>query len=179
MLVVRLAEPCDALAVARVHVRSWQAAYRGHMPDTFLDSLRPEDRVTRYDFATRDPNLPRTVVAELDGFIAGFAATAPSRDTDLAGQGYGELCGLYLDPDYWGRGFGKILISSARARLAGELGFGHACLWVLDGNARAERFYQLDGWRRDGARKTEAVWGAVVEEVRYRRELQVTPSQMR
>ncbi|HEY1808803.1 MAG TPA: hypothetical protein VGG42_09585 [Acidobacteriaceae bacterium] len=40
---LRLAEPPDAMAAARVHVRSWQAAYRGLMPDAFLDQLRPED----------------------------------------------------------------------------------------------------------------------------------------
>ena len=44
---VRTAQPDDAAAVAEVHVRAWQAAYRGLMADEFLDSLRPEDRAAR------------------------------------------------------------------------------------------------------------------------------------
>jgi hypothetical protein len=37
---LRRAEPADAMEVARVHVRSWQVAYRGLLPDAYLDGLR-------------------------------------------------------------------------------------------------------------------------------------------
>jgi hypothetical protein len=36
---VRPATPDDADAIASVHVRSWQAAYRGIVPDAMLDAL--------------------------------------------------------------------------------------------------------------------------------------------
>lgn len=39
---IRPMEPRDAAAVARVHVRSWQAAYRRQLPDAFLDRLSAE-----------------------------------------------------------------------------------------------------------------------------------------
>jgi len=45
------AEPDDAIAVARVHVGSWQAAYRTLFPDDYLDQRRPEDRAQTCDFA--------------------------------------------------------------------------------------------------------------------------------
>ena len=51
------------MAVAGVHVRSWQAAYRNILPDDYLNQLRPEDRAAVYDFATRDPLKPKTIVA--------------------------------------------------------------------------------------------------------------------
>ncbi|MEA2478037.1 MAG: hypothetical protein QOC87_2236, partial [Actinomycetota bacterium] len=38
----------------------------------------------------------------------------------------------------------------------GELrkrGFTSGVLWVLEGNARARRFYEAGGWRPDGGRK--------------------------
>src|ERR1700733_10951207 len=93
----RPAEPPDAMAVARVHVRSWQAAYRTLLPDDYLDQLRPQDRADSYDFASLDPLKPRTIVAVEDGLIHGFASTAPSRDPDLGD--YGKLCALYVDPN--------------------------------------------------------------------------------
>ena len=34
----------DTSTVGEVHVRAWQAAYRGVMPDEYLNGLRPEDR---------------------------------------------------------------------------------------------------------------------------------------
>jgi GNAT superfamily N-acetyltransferase len=157
------------MAIARVHVRSWQVAYRGLLPGDYLDQLRPEDRARAYDFTSLDPLKPRTIVAVDEGLIHGFATTAQSRDPDLANCG--ELCALYVDPERWGRGMGCALVSATRAYLF-ELGFQRALLWVLRGNLRAERFYQIDGWAADGARRTDSVWGVTVDEIRYQRGLE-------
>src|ERR1700680_2792751 len=107
-MLLRRAELDDAMAVACVHVRSWQAAYRTLLPDDYLDQLRPEDRAEKYDFASLDPLKPQTVVAVEGGLIRGFATTAPSRDRDL--PDHGELCALYVDPEQWGRGIGVALV---------------------------------------------------------------------
>jgi GNAT superfamily N-acetyltransferase len=165
---LRPAEPDDAMAVARVHVRSWQVAYRRLFPDDYLDQLRPEDRAKTYDFASLDPLKPRTIVAAEEGVILGFATTMPSRDADLPEPG--ELCALYVDPDRWGQGIGAALIAAARANLL-ALGYRKALLWVLVGNARAERFYRIDQWVPDGHSRTDSVWGLTVNEVRYQRGL--------
>ncbi|HEX4038223.1 MAG TPA: GNAT family N-acetyltransferase [Acidobacteriaceae bacterium] len=167
-LILRPAAPQDAIDVARVHVRSWQTAYRGLLPDVYLDQLRPEDRAGRYDFATADPSKPFTVVAVEEGRIRGFATTAPARDAD--GPECGELFALYVDPERWRRGYGLALVAAARRRLA-ERGHCAAVLWMLEGNARADRFYRADGWAPDGTRRTDTVWGIQVNEVRYRRAL--------
>jgi len=154
--------------VARVRVRSWQAGYRGLLPDDYLDQLRPEDRAAKYTFGSPDPDKPATIVAADGGTICGFATVAPARGPDV--PGYGELAALYVDPDYWGRRIGAALVSAARTRLV-ELGFRDAILWVLKGNARAERFYALDQWVPDGLLRTQSVWKIVVDEARYRRAL--------
>jgi GNAT superfamily N-acetyltransferase len=167
-MLLRPAEPEDAIAVARVHVRSWQAAYRTLLPDDYLDHLRPEDRAGHYDFATLDHAKPRTVVATEEGSIIGFATTAPSREPDL--PNHAELAALYVDPGHWSRGVGVALLSAARAHLA-ERGFSNAYLWILTGNSRAERFYQRDGWVPDGLRRTDTVWSITVNEVRNQRNL--------
>ena len=154
--------------MARVHVRSWQVAYRTLLPGDYLDQLRPEDRAEKYDFATVDPLKPQTIVAAEERLIYGFATTAPSRDPDVAE--YGELCALYVEPEQWGRGIGMALVSAARASLFAR-GFRNALLWVLAGNVRAERFYRIDRWAPDGQRRTDSVWGVTVNEVRYQRGL--------
>ena len=70
---LRPAEPDDAMAVARVHVRSWQVAYRTLLPDDYLDQLRSEDRAKTYDFANLDPLKPRTIVAADAGVVLGLS----------------------------------------------------------------------------------------------------------
>lgn len=168
-MLLRPADPADAMEVARVHVRSWQVGYRGLLPDAYLSSLSPEERAARYDFATLDLLKPRTILAVEERTILGFATTSPVRDADL--DGYGELCALYVDPPHWGRGIGAALITDARARLR-AMGFPKAALWALAGNARAERFYRLDGWSEDGVRRSDSRRGITIEEVRYQRPLE-------
>jgi ribosomal protein S18 acetylase RimI-like enzyme len=164
---LRLAEPGDEPAVADIHVRSWQVAYRGLMSDEYLDGLRPEDRAIRYTFADQGPGRPSTWLAVDGSVVCGFATVGPCADDP---DGAGELYALYLDPGRWDRGVGRMLIAQARAHLV-EAGFSEAVLWVLVGNERAERFYRLDGWRSEGERRTDEVHGITVEELRYRRSL--------
>lgn len=156
--------------VARIHVCAWQVAYRTLLPQEYLDRLRPEDRAESYDFSSRDPSSPKTVVAVDEDRMLGFATFAPSRDSDLAS--HGEVYALYVHPEYWGRGIGLALIQDARARLFAR-GFRRALLWVLSGNLRAEGFYQKDQWILDGMQRRDTVWGVQVDEVRYQRELEV------
>lgn len=149
-------------------MRSWQVGYRDLLPPEYLAQLRPEDRAWKYEFSGADPNAPRTIVGIIDGGIRGFATVAPARDPNL--PGYGELCALYVDPDYWRRGLGKALLAASCAHLL-ESGIEHAMIWVLRGNTRALRFYQREGWMPDGAQRAAEVWGIKVNEVRYVRDL--------
>lgn len=169
-MLIRPAQPDDALHIARVHVRAWQVGYRHLLPGDYLARLDPRERAQRYDFANQDLQRPKTVVVEEDGIIRGFATTSPARDADTPDSG--ELCALYVDPDAWGRGLGTALLSAARLRLV-EQGFRHAMLWLLAGNQRAERLYCADGWAPDGQARTESMRGVTVDEVRYRRSLLV------
>ena len=41
--VIRLAQLGDAERIGAIQVRAWQAAYRGVMPDTYLDELDVDD----------------------------------------------------------------------------------------------------------------------------------------
>jgi len=165
-MLLRPARPQDALAVAGVHVRAWQAGYRGLLPDAYLDGLRAEDRARRYTFDQTDSDRPQTIVAEVDDAILGFATTAPAQDV----PGAGELAALHVDPAAWRRGIGAALIAAARARLV-DLGYGSAVLWLMVGNHRAAHFYQADGWIVEGAPRTAEVWGAHIEEILYQRAL--------
>lgn len=167
-MLLRPARPDDAVEVAGVHVRSWQVAYRGLLPDEYLDGLRPEDRAARYTLGASGPTMPSTIVATDGDAICGFVTTGPCQDPQAPGAG--EVLALYVDPDAWGLGIGRALIGEARAQLVGG-DFTEAVLWVLVGNDRAERFYRVDGWVADDDMRSQEIWGVVVDEVRFRRSL--------
>ena len=87
MTQVRAAVPADAHDVARVHVRSWQSAYRGLIAQEFLDGLTPEVMANRYTFGRVGLGMPSTLVAVEGSAIRGLATTGLCRDKDLPNFG--------------------------------------------------------------------------------------------
>ena len=62
---IREAVPADARAMAEIHVRSWQAAYRGQLTDDYLDGLSVEDRLEQHRRSLQEPPAEwRTWVAQ-------------------------------------------------------------------------------------------------------------------
>lgn len=174
--VVRRAEPHDAEAIARCHVRSWQAAYRGQVPDRYLDALPSEieRRTAFWERAIRERSSRRQhqlVVVEGDR-VVGFATYGPQEPPD--DPAVGELYAIYLDPDHWDHGHGRALMHAAERGLS-EDGYAAATLWVLGSNARARRFYEIGGWAADGGTKVERRGDVELREVRYRRDLRSLP----
>ncbi len=166
---IREADPRDAEAIAGIHVRSWQAAYRGLLTDEYLDGLSVQERLAQHRAALSSPGEHRTWVAEEDGVVVGFAVTAPSQDAD-ADERTGELYAVYLEPDRFGRGIGRQLSHHASRDLR-ERGFTTATLWVLESNEGARRFYEREGWTADGLTTTERVDCEMRPTVRYRTQL--------
>jgi ribosomal protein S18 acetylase RimI-like enzyme len=81
---LRDARKGDELAVAAVHVRSWQEAYRELMPAEFLAGLDPRDRAGRYEFEG-GPEAPMTVVAVAP--VDGVGGAGDGDDPSLTNSG--------------------------------------------------------------------------------------------
>lgn len=159
----------DAGDIAETHVRAWQEGYRDVLPADFLGGLRVEDRYRQWHGWLTDETADRSgaVVAEVGGVVRGFVLFGSWRDDD-AETAVGELRALNVHPDAWGVGAGRALLKAADDGLVG-LGYGEAVLWVVTGNARARRFYEIDGWAPDGASKLDERDVVPIPEVRYRR----------
>ncbi|TVY99672.1 GNAT family N-acetyltransferase [Trebonia kvetii] len=169
---VRPARVEDAGQIALVHVRSWQGAYRGLIPQAFLDGLDVAQRTRTWERALAETDNPRAgvLVADDGGSVVGFVGYFPSRDPDADPDLIGEIGAIYVLPGAWGGGSGRRLMEAALGRLAGA-GFTQVTLWVLDSNDRARRFYEAGGWSADGAAKQDDSRGFPLSEVRYRRSL--------
>lgn len=166
---IRRAAPSDAMAMAAMHVRAWQVAYRGIVPDDFLDTMDVAARAARYTLGATGPGDPRTWIAIEGDRVLGGVSVSRSRDDDL--PDLGEVRSLYVHPDAWGTGVGRALMAQGE-RLLQEEGYTEALLWVLEANRRARRFYEIGGWQPDGKRKTFDIAGRQIPELRYRKALQ-------
>ena len=169
-MIVRPAVLSDARGIAEVHVRSWQAAYRGLMPQDVLDALSIDDRADRWRSIIADPHplTIGTLVAESDERIIGWVSFGAGRDEGTDAEG--EVYGIYSDPGFWSRGVGHALIVAAEAALIAA-GNRTGFLWVLDGNERADGFYERHGWAADGSTKLDERPGMTLRENRRVRRL--------
>jgi GNAT superfamily N-acetyltransferase len=166
------ASVADADEIGAMHVRSWQGAYRGLMPQEYLDQLDPVQRADRWRRILRDVDSYRggVLIATTAAGVVGFTAYGPTRDDDGDPGRTGEVTAIYLLPETWGKGTGRRLMAAALENLTAA-GYTDATLWVLDTNARARTFYAAGGWVEDGAVKHDDRHGFPLTEVRYRRGL--------
>ncbi|MFZ0170635.1 MAG: GNAT family N-acetyltransferase [Acidimicrobiales bacterium] len=172
-ITVRPATIGDAEAITEAQVAAWQSAYRGIMPDRYLDALDKDkaSAAQRHRIHIALPDDPRefALVAEYGGEVVGWLSAGPSRDDDPH-ESEGEVKAVYVHPEYWRWGAGGALMAEALEQLAGD-GFTEAVLWVFEENRRARGFYERFGWRPDGASAIFERGGGQAVEIRYRRPL--------
>ncbi|MYY00245.1 GNAT family N-acetyltransferase [Streptomyces sp. SID486] len=152
---------CDR--VSEIRIRGWRHAYRGLMPQPYLDglSVTADAGRRRARFGQGDGRVVN-LVAERDGEVAGWAAHGPYRD-GAAEPGDAELYAIYVDPAHLGRGIGRALLAASVERCPCP----RMLLWVLKDNTPARRFYERAGFHADGAEEPFEAGGVPVPEVRY------------
>jgi GNAT superfamily N-acetyltransferase len=164
---VRPATAHDAAAIAQLHVDTWRVAYRGLLPEAEVQSVSVEQRRSFWSSALSKPSLAKVDVAVDDSGIIAFCSYGPTRDQD--DDGAAELHAVYVHPDKWRRGAGRLLCERA-VHEAIDRDHSAMTLWVVKGNDRACRFYERLGFAPDGARRTNDRFLATpFEELRYRK----------
>ena len=154
--------------IAELHVATWRSAYRGQMPDSFLEALRVERRAEfwRKELARENHGI---IVAEERSSLLGFGSLIPSRDSDSDATVVGEIAALYVSSARWREGIGRaLMVALLESAFASH--YSIITLWVLAANAPSIQFYEAAGFRRDGTAKSETLSGGfIVHEIRMRR----------
>ena len=163
-MTIRRAGAGDAAAVGRIHVESWNVAYRGIMPDDVIARTDLAYRTRFWAERIADPTWPVFVI-EQDAECVAFCQMISSPDADDDATRVGHVTSLHVLPHLRGTGFGRTLLD----HVVGEFrhrGFQELTLWVLEANQKARDFYEKYGFTLDGGRRTYHKTG--VPEVRYR-----------
>ncbi|MGE5579945.1 MAG: N-acetyltransferase family protein [Bacillota bacterium] len=164
-MVVRPATREDVLGLAKVHVDTWKAAYRGIVADSFLDGLSYERSAKGWERSLDEAESRQRVFVAVDdnGSVIGFASGGPNRDTDTPHKA--ELWAIYVLPEGQGRGTGTLLLRRFAEAVAAE-GLDSLSVWVLADNARGRGFYEAMGGVLAGRRQV-MIGGQSLEEVAY------------
>jgi GNAT superfamily N-acetyltransferase len=163
---IRAATPPDAREIARIHVDTWQAAYRGIVPEDYLANLSYAESEEMWRRIMGGEQAACVFVAEEGGTLFGFSSgRARTRFSRGLPEYKGVLETLYVLPSRQGEGIGRRLIGAIAGRLA-EIGVSSMLLWVLEENKTARRFYESLGGTLLGAGIFE-LGGAELSEVAY------------
>lgn len=161
---IRPARLSDANEIARIHLETWQDAYKGIISDARLQALSLQKRKKKWNEILSDPKNT-LFVAETDGKLYGFCGYGKSRDKDADTQA-GEIYAIYVDHRNYSQGFGGGLIKEAFGELKKQ-DFTKATVWVLEENLIGKRFYEKQGMKLDGESKIDTIEGQALKEVRY------------
>ncbi len=163
---IRYSTVNDIHGMGIVYVDTWKAAYQGMIPQDYLDGLTYESWEEKYRARFSQITDYNVAVLDLDGRIIGVTSMMKTRDDDLP-DSFGEIVSIYVLPEYWHQGLGKMMLEWAVKELKKQ-GFTDCVLWTLEDNHRARRAYEHFGFERDGARKSQEFCGKDVWEIRYR-----------
>jgi L-amino acid N-acyltransferase YncA len=142
MLTIRPAETDDAPAIAKVHVDTWQSAYRGIIPQDYLDALTVQSRTIGWvRILERGSGVITLVSEDNDGRVVGFASGSRIRHAEPRFQA--EIGSLYVTPRAQRKEHGRRLFMSLSDRLARQ-GLKGLFVWVLAQNA-SRAFYETMG----------------------------------
>lgn len=141
VVVIRPATPADIQPIAEFQTTFWRDAYRGLVPQNYLDRVTAADRAHRWRvrLSAGERQIALAVVADQ---IVGVVSWSTTTTVDVPPL---ELMSLYVDANYRGQGVAQALADHALQDRA-------AHLWVFAGNHRAEAFYAKLGFSMDGGR---------------------------
>lgn len=124
----------SSTAEAETHFRIQRAACLAGLPHIYPPELYPfpDEEIRRRWREFRGTIL----VSERDGVVVGVAGVEGC-----------WLHGFYVLPGHWGTDVAQELHDAA---LAEQPDCPELRLWVLEENHRARRFYEKQGWRRNG-----------------------------
>ena len=143
---VRPAIPDDAEGIARVHVKGWQEAYVGHLPQHVLDRQSVPARLRMWQGLLQEPPTHRWTFVAIDpgAGIVGFAGGVRARPV-MFGPAF-KVPVLYVLQSHLRRGLGRQLMHALGAAIA-PYGSGNVALWSLASNKSARAFYEAVGGR--------------------------------
>lgn len=166
----RPAVAADLPRLAELVLETWRRAYAGVVPPRFLADLDVRRIRERWEHHLLVNEF--SIVATVQSDVVGVCSGGAIRDAVGVQPTCGEFYSINIDPRYWRRGLGALLLSNGVTSLQAS-GYRDAALWTMADNRRAKSFYASQGWFRDGGeRTTSSLTGSPIHEIRLRCSLQ-------
>ncbi|MDE6608262.1 MAG: GNAT family N-acetyltransferase [Lachnospiraceae bacterium] len=141
--------------VRSLYISGWQNAFKGIVPQDYLDNMNLDEWA---------PPLDGAYVLTDGKNILGTSSVSPARDASF--DGWGEIISVYVLPELVGHGYGHILFEAVKEKLL-ERGYDQIYLTVFEDNMRARIFYEKHHFSWNQERIPVNVGGRDLIELRY------------
>lgn len=163
---IREARQNDFVDIAKVRVDTWRIAYKGIVPDDFLEGLSYQNIVGRWReifWEKRGHDVAVFVAENGQEDIVGVAICGPEQSQDPVY--HGEIYVLYVLPRCQRQGIGHALVVACVQHLRQQLTAETMLIWAM-AESPYRRFYESLGGKviRE---KTKEVGGKILVEVGY------------
>ena len=139
---IRKATLEDAKTISNIYALSWKSAYKGIVPQKYLDELKCNFWVSSFQNWINNNILTAQIIYENE-LPVGCIAYGKARDVKFAN--WGEIVSIYLLPDHFRKGYGQKLLQTALIDMRIK-GYENCYLWVLKENSNARKFYEMNGF---------------------------------
>lgn len=160
---IREALPQDAGKISEIYAASWKHAYRGLIPQAYLDNLRNDYWSAAFLEWIEGEKISVSLVC-VENRPVGAVAYGKSRWNEE--EAMGEIISIYIHPDWVSKGYGTKLIRHALARLKKQ-GYRQCCLWAIQDNLPARRFYEKNGFHCDQREHKMEIMGQTITDVHF------------
>lgn len=165
---IRNASIDDAEILGLIYSQSYQAAFKGIIPDNILENVFSPERRTDGLMKELSKGTPVNAILFYEDIPVGLLTYGKPKDEDLD-DSLIEIWRIYLLPIYWGQNVGSDLLDWGIKEIQ-DKGYKKIILWVLEENSRARKFYEKMGFIRDGVTRVINV-GKELTDLRYIRNL--------
>ena len=162
-LLIRNATLQDCAEISEIYALSRKYAYKGIVPQKYLDELKFDFLVPYFQTWISENSLKASILY-VDNIPVGCVTYRNSRDEHLSD--WGEIPSIYLHPDYYHKGYGEKLLTYALDKLRID-GYVKCYLWVLSENANAIKFYEKNGFVFNGDTCVCNIMGEDLTDLRY------------
>ena len=145
-VMIRKVKPSDARNWLLLVNKVWRDAYKHIFPEeVFKEKDNSVDRKEK-DFSSKIYNNAEKIalVAEADGKIVGIMSGSIKSQYDYFSKDYADLCGIYIDPNYQGKGIGNSF-KRLFEEWAKDNGADKYVIGVLEDNLKARKVYESWG----------------------------------
>lgn len=157
--------------IAKAQILAWQEAFSGILSKKILSNLEVVSFEENWIEILTQKERANFIWLSKDKIGLGFISFGKPKDENEKADF--EIYGIYVHPDYWGRGIGFSLMNFALGTMGKKKQSAKIVLWTMAKNVLSGKFYRRYGFLENGKHRMSKRVNESFKEIQF--EIKLTP----